>query len=405
MKVVHLAVKAGGGAGIAARRTVEALRGQGIDAVLWTNSGEGASRSLRSRLWALWRARLASIPTRTHRQRRLFSVWSNAWLPSRLAPAIRAAKTDIVHLHWVGDGFLNLAELGRFGAPVVWTLHDAWAFTGGCHYPEGCRRYREACGKCPQLGSNRTTDISARNLISKRRASEAVSRWITPSQWLADLSKRGGVVQEDRLRVVPNGLNGEVFKPLACKELPSKLGLPKDAIILVAGAEDLREARKGTALLPEAVGLVQNALKRQCVLVVFGRNSGLVSGLPGVEVRATGELRTETEVAEVLAGADALLLPSLQDNFPNIAIEAQACGCPVVGFDTGGLREIIVPGQTGMLSAEVSAAGLAGATENWLRHAPARIETSARCRAQFESHFTYEQHAKQIRAVYEEVLR
>lgn len=405
MRVVHLAVKASGGAGIAAGRTVAALRGRGVDAELWTNDGEGATRRLRSRLWALWRARLASIPTRLHKRRRLFSAWSNGWLPSRLAATVASARPDIVHLHWIGDGFLHLDEVARFGAPVVWTLHDAWGITGGCHYPANCERFRIGCGSCPQLGSTSDRDLSSRNHESKRLAAKSISRWIMPSQWLAELSSGSGVVPRERVRVIPYGVDETVFTSGIGINLRSRLGIPGDVLVLAAGAEDLREGRKGAWMLPKAIALVQESLKKRCILVVFGKSSELLRGHRGVEVRHAGELRTEREVAGVLGGADALLLPSLQDNLPNIAIEAQACGCPVVGFDTGGQSEIIVSGQTGLLSADVSVEGLAGAVVNWFCSAPARAEVVARCRAQFESRFTYERHSTQLLSVYREILK
>jgi glycosyltransferase involved in cell wall biosynthesis len=405
MKVIHLSLSSGGGAGIAARRTVEALRASGTDAQLWTGDGKLADRCLRSRMWARWRARFASVPTRLYRNRRLFSVWSNTWLPSRIAPRVAASKPDLVHLHWVGDGFLNLSELPRFGAPVVWTLHDAWAFTGGCHYPADCTRFRAGCGRCPQLGSDRVRDLSARNLKTKRMQTTTVARWITPSRWLAELSMRGNIVEANRIRVIPYGLNGHVFAPAAGDSFRRSLNVPAGSIVLVAGAADLREARKGGAMLPEAVASVQRTLGRKCVLVVFGRNSELHKVVGDVDVRCVGTLNNEAAVAGVLAGADALLMPSLQDNLPNIAIESLACGCPVIGFNSGGFCEIIAPGLTGAIAGEMNAGALAKATVDWLLQSPSRDEVSVRCRVRFESLFTYEHHARQIVTVYEEVVQ
>ena len=124
----------------------------------------------------------------------------------------------------------------------------------------------------------------------------------------------------------------------------------------------------------------------------------------GVEVRFAGTLEEESDVAEILSAADLFLLPSLQDNLPNIAIEAQACGCPVVGFATGGVVETIEPGFTGTLSTELSAAGLASAAADFISRMPDHAENARRCRSHFETRFTYRHHAQSLTALYKEIL-
>jgi glycosyltransferase involved in cell wall biosynthesis len=403
VKVVHLALSAGGGAGVAARRTVEALCREGVEAELWTADGAGAARGLRSPRWSGWRTRLAALPLLRYPRRKLYSDWSNAWVPSRLAPTVARARPDIVHLHWIGGGFLHLGELAKFGAPVVWTLHDAWPLTGGCHYPDDCRRFQAGCGGCPQLESLQRDVLCARNLRAKRRATAGVSRWIFPSEWLSGLAGASGAIPADRRRVIPYGYDERVLFPRPPAAARARWDLPAGARVIVAGAADLRDLRKGAALLPETVRRVQEATGRKCVLLVFGANPQALPPAPGVEIRSTGVLRGEDDVAAVLSAADLLLLPSLQDNLPNVAIEAQACGCPVVGFATGGVPETIEPGVTGLLSSETSAAGLAAAVLDWFARRPDRAETAVRCRARFEAKFTYPRHARQLAALYAEV--
>lgn len=403
MKVVHVAMSAGGGAGIAARRSVEALRELGVAAELWTAEGNSCGRGLRKHRWTIFRILMDSIPLRFYRRRRLFSAWSNNWQASRLANRINRGKPDVVHLHWIGSGFLSLDELSRFEMPVVWTLHDAWALTGGCHYPDKCTGYVSGCGACPQLASTKRHDLSHRNFRAKRVSLGTVEAFITPSAWLAGLVKASEPNYANRLHIIPNGFDGAVFSPQNCDDARRLLGFPADALIFVAGAHDLREPRKGFRLLREALDEVMSAMRRRCMLVLFGAHGEDSYDWP-CEVRSLGRLDEGEATALVYNAADVLLMSSLQDNLPSMPIEALGCGCPTIAFDVGGLGEIIESGQTGMLATEVNAAGLGAATIAWFANGLKRSEVSMRCRARFEKHFSSQLHGERLKVVYEAIL-
>jgi glycosyltransferase involved in cell wall biosynthesis len=399
MKVIHLALSARGGAGIAADRSVVALLQQGIDAELWTADGCAWGPAVRGARQTWWRIWLDRLPIRAYRRRRIFAAWTNNWMPSRLAPRINRAAPALIHLHWIGGGFLSLHELTRFDAPVVWTLHDLWAFTGGCHYPGSCERFLTGCGRCPQLGSRTRADLSRFNFTAKKPRRRGVAAWVSPSAWLASLAARADAEAAARLHIIPNGLSGETFAPRPMDEARRALDLTADSVVMLAGAGDLTESRKGWSLLREAAARLRGT--RGLVWVMFGANHDrLAEDWPG-EVRWLGTLRGEAEVARACAAADLVLLPSLQDNLPNLALEAQACGCPVVGFDTGGLREIIEPMSTGALAEETSPAGLVAAVRRWMAAAPARAEVVALARARFDREYSLSVHGKRLAALYE----
>lgn len=400
MKVIHLSMSAGGGAGIAASRTVRSLRGAGIDAELWTVEGGELGPALRRRRWMLLRVLFDSWPTRRYHDRALFSAWSNNQVPSRLAARVNEIEADIVHLHWVGSGFLSLGELAKFAMPVVWTLHDMWAFTGGCHYSAGCDRFRGGCGRCPQLGSADDRDLSHRNWRRKRGALVRVAAFVTPSQWLGTRLIESGAAEAERVHVIANGLDLTLFDGVDREVARAKLGLSGDKLVFVAGAQDLAEPRKGTSLLPEVMARIASRTKKRCVLLLFGANSLGASAGEVCEVRSLGTVREGRDVAEICSAADGLLLPSLQDNLPNLAVEAQACGCPVIGFDSGGLSEIIEDGRTGKLAAAMNADALGDAVLAWLSSAPDPHEVRARCRERALRAFSLSSHAARMKALY-----
>lgn len=400
MKVIHLSLSAGGGAGIAASRTVRGLRRDGVDAELWTAEGSELGPALRRRRWMLLRVLFDGWPTRAYRSRALFSAWSNNHAPSRIAPRVNRAGADVAHLHWVGSGFFSPTELADFTMPVVWTLHDMWALTGGCHYSAECRRFLSGCGCCPQLGSTDERDLSHRNWRRKQGALANVAAFVTPSRWLRTKVTERGVVEPKSVHAIANGVDTEVFTPVDREMVRAKLGVAQGRLMFVAGAQDLAEPRKGTALLPEIMAHIVARTKKRCVLLLFGANPFGSSLSDGCEMRVLGAGRAEKEVAEICAAADALLLPSLQDNLPNVAVEAQACGCPVIGFDAGGLREIIEDGRTGKLVGQMSAEALGEAAAEWLNSVAANREVRARCRARALREFTLSRHAARMKALY-----
>ena len=404
MKVIHLALSENGGAGIAARGSIQALNKIGITAEFWTAEGGRFSRAIRSHKWTIARILMDSVPLRFYPRRKIFSAWSNNWQASRLAVRVNREKPDIVHLHWIGGGFLSLQELALLNAPVVWTLHDAWAVTGGCHYPEKCLGYVSGCGSCPQLASGSQHDLSWRNFHRKRTFIGGVAAFIAPSVWLARLVKDSDGGMAKRLHIIPNGFDGSVFFPRDLQESRRTLELPLDDLVFVAGAQDLREPRKGFHLLREAMVKIVAAVQRRCVLVAFGEHGQDSFDDWPCEVRWVGTLKEGEETARVYCAADVLLMTSLQDNLPNMPIEAMACGCPTIAFNVGGLDEIVEPGKTGLLAAKENSADLGLATIAWLKNNPDRSDVVPRCRVRFEQHFSDGLHSERLKAVYELIL-
>lgn len=400
MKALHLTKTASGGAGVAAKRTVAALRGAGVDATLWCEGSVPALGPASGTLRRWWLNRLDSIPTRLHWRRRRFSAWSNNWRATSIASAINAVRPDVVHFHWMGQGFFSFDEMEAVDAPVVWTMHDAWPFTGGCHYPADCVGYTASCGHCPQLSSQKRDDLSARNWRVKERSLSRVARWIAPSRWLADCAARSPLIRAERLRVIPNALDTGEWRPVDRAEARRSLGLSENAFVMVGGAMDLREPRKAGRLLLDAFERIGASDQSPVVLVLFGSGTLPQSAAVRGHIRFVGRVESDARLAQVYSAADLVVMPSLQDNLPNVVMEALACGCPVVGLDSGGIREMIEDGRTGLLAAEKTSSALAEAVAEWRRRAPARLEVSQRCREHVSTLYSPARHARSLMSEY-----
>ena len=147
----------GGGAARAAYRLHQGLRSIGVQSrmmVAYKSTPDNTVSEIHGAFGQWFRKyghRFDRLPNRLYPARNRRLPWSLNWLPYPTARLINSANADAVHLHWVGRGFIPVTGLARLSKPIIWTFHDSWAFTGGCHLPLDCFRYRDKCGACPQL--------------------------------------------------------------------------------------------------------------------------------------------------------------------------------------------------------------------------------------------------------------
>lgn len=283
-------------------------------------------------------------------------TFSPSFWPNPLRVPLHRFRAKLVHLHWVGGGLLRVEELVRLRCPIVWTLHDAWPFSGGCHYTRNCERFKEQCGRCPQLSSQNDEDYS-RALM--RRKAEVFAKLditvVTPSRWLADMAKQSSLFAGRRIEVIPNGLDTEIFKPLDHRAARDYLNLPPERPALLFGAQSVTDPRKGWDLLHDAL----QRLQRPCTLMVFGEGHIAVTNAPYITVRRLGSLTDDMSLALLYSAADVFVCSSREDNLPNTVAEALACGTPCAAFNVNGLPDMIEHRKNGWLARPFDPADLA----------------------------------------------
>lgn len=324
-------------------------------------------------------------------------------LPLRQMPA-----ADVYGLHWTADlvDYRMLAPLARRG-PVVWTLHDMNPFTGGCHYDAGCDRFTAACGECPVLVAPASDDASARTLRRKHRALAAVPdeavTVVCPSAWLAGEARRSALFGRFDARVIPNGIDLDVFRPVGDRAaVRQRLGLqPSDRAVLFV-AEIIDDIRKGRRELERALA---EAARRLPHLRVLTLGQGDTTGMTGPAFRHLGKLSDPAVIRDAYAAADLFVIPSLQDNFPNTVIEAMACGTPVAGFATGGVVDAVEEGLCGTLAPTGDTARLADGVVRLLTDDGQRAAMGRAARSRAEERYGLPTQAAAYRALYVELLR
>ncbi|MDJ0745515.1 MAG: glycosyltransferase family 4 protein [Xenococcaceae cyanobacterium MO_167.B27] len=359
MKVLHLSsYDKRGGAAIAAYRLHQGLLDYGVDSRMLVQSQTTGDRTVdapSSKLQkglARLRPFIDRIPLSILRQP-VLPYKSLQWLPDQIPSHIASFDPDIINLHWVADGFLRIETLAQLNKPIVWTLHDMWAFTGGCHYSGECDRYTQSCGSCPQLNSSSNWDLS--RWVWQRKAKAWKNQNITivaPSHWMADCAKKSSLFKNYRIEVIPNGIDTKVYKPIDKQLAKNILGLPQDKYIILFGAiAATSDPRKGFNLLMPALQKLKYSQKQDLMeLVVFGSSQPNNPPDFSFKVHYLGRLYDDISVALLYAAADIFVAPSIQDNLPNTVMEALACGTPCVAFNIGGMSDMIEHKQNGYLA-------------------------------------------------------
>jgi glycosyltransferase involved in cell wall biosynthesis len=402
----------GGGAARAASRLRRGLLEAGVDCRMLVQSKRSDAANVigpktpSEIIFSRLRPHLDALPVRFYPNRPILN-FSPAMVPDNLTGRVARFKPDIIHLHWMGAGFFRLENLKRFNKPVVWTLHDSWAFTGGCFVPFPCTRYIQTCGECPVLGSKRERDLSRRVLERKKKNWQGSNLTVvTPSHWLGECAKSSSLFRHIRIEVIPNGLDLNRYKPVNKQAARDLMSLPQDKkLLLFAGMRSTSDRNKGFHLLvPALKALAEGGWKEKVELLIIGASKPTDMQEIGLPTRFLGLVHDEASIALLYGAADALIVPSMQENLPYSIMEAMACGTPCVGFDTGGISDLILHKQTGYLARpfeiEDLAKGIAWVLDDEVRH---RM-MSHHCCSKVENEFSLPKVAAQYASLYREIL-
>ncbi|PWU09373.1 MAG: hypothetical protein C5B47_03545 [Verrucomicrobia bacterium] len=257
-------------------------------------------------------------------------------------------EADVINLHWTAEFLSSRSVFGlaALGKPVVWTLHDMRPLTGGCHFSAGCNRFMEACGECPQL-AREPADYTARSLKAMSSAIAAARPvFIGPSQWMLQNIRKSSVARNCVSHHIPYGVDSNLFEPLEKAICRSQLNVEKDVWYILVTMYGFREFRKG---VENAIAILEQ-IRRDPVgrrAVATGQMRVLSCGADSDQFRPRGwcvdrynSIRSD-RMPVIYNSANVLLFTSVEDNLPNVILEAIACGVPVISHRVGGASDIL----------------------------------------------------------------
>lgn len=398
LKVVHISTSCFGGAGRAAYRIHEALLKKGVDSSFLTieDLGENCSKSFsyyneltetfikppgfierqKNRIRFRINKHL-NIVIKSHkdkerderikrREERIavfsqFSTISNsvnceiASLPFSAYDILQnpiVKQADIIHLHWVAEILDYPSFLKNNKIPVVWTLHDMNPFQGLFHYKEDEVRNRKLTD-----GLDEKVVLIKQRSIKKRKAK---MRIVTPSSWLLKEAGNTKVFKNIKSSSIANPIDFSFFSPQHKEELKKLNGIPEQNTVFLFVAQNIDVYRKGFDLLVDAFEKLNNS---EITLIMLGEGENCF--IPGIDIRHVGPINDNRKLVDYFSSADAFIIPSREDNLPNVMLESLACGTPVIGFPVGGIKEHVIDFKTGLLADDISSESLASAIDKF----------------------------------------
>ncbi len=279
-------------------------------------------------------------------------------LGNNLARLEEVKNADVIYIHWALKGLLNfksVEQIAQLNKPVIIFLHDMWNITGGCHHSFACEKYKtEGCNNCPMFPGDKKNDLSAKEFKKKLKLYSKYNNlyFVSPSKWLYNCAKKSLLTKNKPVFYIPNILDNTLFKPIDKTFAKQVLNIDTTETVIAFGAITVNSPYKGWAYLQKALELLkQEDTVKNISVLIFGSayNKEIADAIP-FKTRFMGYLLDEHSTSLVYNAADVFIAPSLAEAFGYVVMEALSCGTPVVGFNVGGIPDMISHKENGYLA-------------------------------------------------------
>ena len=346
--------EATGGAAIAANRLMEALKDNGVKATMMVRDKQTSQITVSSTgnkwmmaLRFLWERFLIYIAMGFKKK----NIWlvDLANVGTDITSTDEFRQADVVHLHWVNQGFLSLSDIKKIlnsGKRVVVTMHDQWYFTGICHYAADCVKFKQECKDCPLLKRKVFGGDFAKKTFRRKKEifDNAKVSFVGCSRWMKEQAEQSAIARTHEVVNIPNPIDTTHFAPTDKAVARRKMGLPSEGKVILFVSQKITDERKGFAYLIEACNNQKNSnpeLSEQITVELVGTNSSEVKSYVPFDVTTVDYISDESQMIDLYNAVDLYVTPSLQDNLPNTIMEAMSCAVPCVGFNVGGIPVMI----------------------------------------------------------------
>lgn len=345
-----------GGAAVAAGRLMKALQSSGVNVKMVVRDKQTLDENVISvnTSWIkrkintvrfIWE-RVVIWKTNCFHRQNLFTI-SIASTGTDISKLREVQEADIIHLHWINQGLLSLADIKKLtglGKPMLWTMHDMWPCTGICHHARECVKYQSECQRCPFLRYPGVDDLSSKVFKKKQQLNYGQITFVTCSKWLEDQAHKSVLLKKSKLRSIPNPLDTSLFIPSDTENARKQFNLPLGKQLLLFGAAKISDSRKGFEYFFQAMESFAREypnMNDKLELVFLGGSDIDLPNSILYKANFVGYLTENADIVNLYNAVNLFVLPSLEENLPNMIMESMACGTPVVGFNAGGIPEMI----------------------------------------------------------------
>ena len=351
LKIRHYSFSTSGGAGRVAQQLNSLQMSEGIDSRLFTTT-DGDIRNVYSKHPILFTKAIADFYlVRNDLTNPLFSLLRNG---TSIEVSDNSKNARVVnHFHWT-PGAIE-CESSFKNSPLVWTLHDMWPFTGGCHHSMSCEGFIDSCNGCPQVRKPFRNHVSASS-ESKYSFIKSIKSFaaVAPSDWMAKTALRSHVLRDKRIETIYNPVDDVFFESDTGEVSRERLGIPQESFLIGTSAANLRDPIKGfSKLLQLLTSVADRNSDKQFVLLCIGKGSSPESR-NNLQIIHTGYLSNRTEVASALSILDLFVSMSTADTAPLAIAEALASGIPIACSNAGGMSECTDSGRNGVVIGDLS---------------------------------------------------
>ena len=409
MKVLHIVSgELNGGAARGAYWLHKGLRKIGVDSYILSTCYDtlGDSEvfttvdSKKNKVIKIILEQLDAAPSWLYRSRKRI-IFSTGFFGQDFTNTKAYQMADIIHLHWINAGFVNMHHLKKVKKPIVWTMRDMWPLTGGCHYALDCTAYETGCGKCPQLNSKFSHDLSKIVLSRKKKYIPKNIKLVGISTWLSKCARKSSMFHDFDIRTISNNVDCQDFFPIP-KDIARKvLGLPLDKKIILTGAQNMNGFYKGFDKYIQSLNYLGN---EQNHLLFFGKLDKRLLKNSGFEFTSLGFLNDTISLRLAYSAADVFVAPSLMDAFGKTLAESMACETPVVCFNATGPKDIVDHKKNGYLAHPFDPQDLARGVKWILEDEKRYFELSYNARRKVEDYFDIKIVAEQYQSLYQEIM-
>jgi glycosyltransferase involved in cell wall biosynthesis len=314
-------------------------------------------------------------------------------------------ETDIVHYHLIHNYFFSIAMLPLLSKlkPSVWSLHDPWAMTGHCIHPFDCERWKTRCGDCPRLDTEfvMRKDNTALNWEMKRLYyHNSDIDIVVASKWMLNMAKQSPLLSRFRLHHIPYGINLNIFRPMDTLEAKAQLGISSNTLVLAFRA--ITWKLKGLHFIKELLHKLQ---PNQPICLLSFNDKGLMDEFNGkYQIIDLGWVDNDQQMVYAYNAADIFLMPSLAEGFGLMAVEAMACGKPVIIFEGTALSEAVHTPEGGIAVPIGNCDALLQATERLIDNPEERQIIGRKALELARKYYNVKNYVDSIIALYQEVI-